>query len=183
VNRLKVAILLGFAMVFAAGLTVGRSHTAPAPTVAPPPEEFPNFKSKLDLTADQEKRMQKIWRDARTQTDQLAQGFHEFDRMRDESVDAILTPEQKLKYDEIQHKRDAQVQSLRADIKKIMQDAQKETESILTPEQLPKFKEIVKQHDRHHGPPPMFMGGPPHHHGRPGPDSRPGEGPTTAPSA
>jgi Spy/CpxP family protein refolding chaperone len=181
VNRLKLAILLGFVIVFAAGLTVGRSHTIPAPVVEPP-EEFPNFKSKLELTEIQEQQMQKIWRDARSRSDQLAQGFHEFDRMRDDSVTELLTPEQKQKYDEIQRKRDAQVSALHGEISKMMESAQKETEAILTPEQLPKFKEIVKQHGRHHGPPPpMWMGGPPHHHGRPGADTRPSEGPATAP--
>jgi hypothetical protein len=182
VNRLKLAILLGFVIVFAAGLTVGRSRPVPAPAAAPP-DEFPNFKLKLGLMPAQEQRMQKIWRDARNQSDQLAQGFREFDRMRDESVTSLLTPEQKQKYDDIQRKREAQVSALRSEIFKIMEGAQKETESILTPEQLPKFKEIVKQHGRRHGPPPpMWMGGPPHHHGRPGPDTRPSDGPTTAPS-
>ncbi|HZK80406.1 MAG TPA: Spy/CpxP family protein refolding chaperone, partial [Humisphaera sp.] len=154
-----------------------------AARVAPAPDEFPNFKSKLGLTEIQEKQMQKIWRDARSRSDQLAQGFHEFDRLRDDSVTELLTPEQKQKYDEIQRKRDAQVSALHGEISKIMENAHKETEAILTPEQLPKFKEIVKQHSRRHGPPlPMRMGGPPHHHGRPGPDSRPGDGPTTAPA-
>ena len=45
-NRLKLAILLGFVIVFAAGLTVGRSHTVPAPVVLDPDELMTNMERK-----------------------------------------------------------------------------------------------------------------------------------------
>ena len=190
-SHLKLFILLGFAIMFVAGLTIGRSYPLVKPTAVTGPTtrpdeadgpHFPTLDKELDLSATQKQQMERIWKDAHAKTDALSHQFHEFDRERDDAIQAMLDPDQKPEYIEIQHQRDEHVNTLRGEISKTMKDAEKATRELLTPDQQKKFDEIVK-HGPRHGPPPMMMGGGDrrfHRHG--GPDTGPTDGPDTVPS-
>jgi Spy/CpxP family protein refolding chaperone len=189
VNHLKLFILLGFAIMFVAGLTIGRAYPTPRPPVVAAPTTqpdagsgFPTIDKQLDLSPTQKLQMEKIWKDAHAKTDALSHQFREFDRDRDGSIKAMLDPDQQEQYLEIQHQRDEHVNALRAEISTTMKAAEKETRELLSPDQQKKFDEIVK-HGPRHGPPPLMMGGgPPHFHHHGGPDTEPGDGPDSAPS-
>lgn len=174
-NRLKLIIVLGFAIMFVAGLAVGRSR--PGSHVPKPPGLLPNFRDQLGLTPVQEQQMGQIWRDARTHADALSQHFREYDRQRDEGIAKLLSPEQKQRDEQIMRERDARVAALRQEIAKTFHDAENSTRPLLTPQQLKIFDDMVKDHHHHGPPPPMGMG---HHHHR-GPESMPAEGPGTMP--
>ena len=188
-NRLKLVILLGFAIMFVAGLAIGRSHSTPP---APKPDDHPlhNLRDEVGLTADQEKQIEQVWHDARVHADTMARQFHDFDRQRDEAIAALMSPEQNARYQEIRHEHDERVAAVRKDIGKSMQEASQKTRSLLTPEQAKKFDSFIQKHHRH-GPPTMGMEigpergtgiGREHHRRRGNPDTQPATAPASAPT-
>lgn len=179
--RLKLAILLGFAIMFVAGLAVGRSRQVASLAPLHSDDQLPNFRQKLELTAPQTQQIEKIWHDARGHADALTHQFHEIDRQRDDAISAMLAPDQKQQYESIQRQRDARLSTVHGEIQKIMQQAEIQTRALLTPEQQKTFDDLRKQHGHHRGPPGMLMGGegppPPmgggHRHWHDGPDTQP----------
>jgi len=170
VIRLKLAIVLGFAIMFVAGLAIGRSRQLALPTPRSD-DQLPNFRQKLNLSAPQTQQIEKIWHDARGRAETMSHQFREIDHDRDEAILAMMTAEQKQQYQSIQHKRDASMEAIHAEIQKVMHQAEADTRALLTPEQQKTFDELRKQHGHRHGPSPMMMGeeGPPpmggrHHH-------------------
>lgn len=176
-NQLKAVILLGFALMFAAGLAVGRSRT---PAAQPPASDdaFGHLREQLNLSPAQHEQIQKIWRDARSHADTLAHQIHDADHNRDDAIKQLLTPEQRQAFDKIQQERDARITALRGEMAHTMQDAEKNVRALMTPEQLKKFDEIARQHRHHHGPSPMMGTWRPRH----GEPSTAPAAPTTAPA-
>src|SRR5437868_5871339 len=101
---LKLVVLLGFLISFAAGLTVGiqaRPHFAAPPTTRP--SAGPGWLvGQLNLDPQQREQLEKIW--ARV----AHRGGHEQDerrrqlsRERDEAIAALIQPADKAKYDQV----------------------------------------------------------------------------------
>lgn len=149
---LKLAIVLGFACMFVAGVAVDRRL---APAVAPRPQPAPSswMARELNLSPTQQAQMHKIWADAAAKRPDLSHQFQEADRQRDDAIHALFTPEQWTQYQQILHAHSATVAALRAQAQKPIRDAEQATRQILTPEQLKKFNEILKQHGHHRGGP------------------------------
>jgi len=144
VTGLKLAILLGFGLMFAAGLAVGRAgrmaaasqrHTADPSYLA----------ARLNLTADQQKQMECIWSDALTKAPDMPARVHDLDVARDAAVEKDLSPEQRTTFEQLEAERDSQVTALRAERDKILHDAQDKTRAILTPDQTKIFDQIIKE--------------------------------------
>ncbi|HZL37810.1 MAG TPA: Spy/CpxP family protein refolding chaperone [Tepidisphaeraceae bacterium] len=158
---LKLAILLGFACMFVAGIAVGRGHK-PTPTVKPAHTSGPQswMADQLHLTPIQQDQMKKIWSDAMAHRPDLSPQFHQADQQRKDAIRGLLSDGQEAKYQQILKDHDAKIAQLRGQAEKPLRDAEDETRKILRPDQLPKFEEIVKQHAHRHGGPPRFHRGP-----------------------
>ena len=195
-RRLELVIVLGFALMFvaglAAGLTLSRSHPAGAvpPTTPEPPvkadDHFHTLGRELNLTAEQKQKMEAIWKESHLKSDKSHQAITEEDKTREAAIHKLLSTELQDEYDRIQREHDAKIGELRSAIGQDMRETNKKIRDLLTPQQQKKFDEMARAHHRH-GPPPM--GGPPgpgsgfgprHFHSHHGPDtatSRPETGP------
>ena len=156
----KIVVIFGFLVAFAAGLVVGLERrpappahaTGPATTRASGPRGF--LPAALNLTPEQQAEMKKIWDDASGPGPASHDQREKRDKARKERDDqlmALLSPEQKTQYEEIQksyrEKNDAIDRDLRADFQRRVE----ETNKILTPEQQAKYQELLahrQQFDR-----------------------------------
>jgi Spy/CpxP family protein refolding chaperone len=162
----KLVVTFGFLIAFAAGLVVGMQQHSIAP--AAPPTTRPSgprgfLPAALNLTADQQEKMKKIWdpssgpnpREQRERRDKCR-------TEREQAILALLTPEQKTQYDEIwknyRDKNDSMDRELREDFQKKVE----QTKEILTPEQRTKYEELLAKRQ------PFDRGGPREHGDRGG---------------
>jgi Spy/CpxP family protein refolding chaperone len=196
VTRLKLIIVLGFAIIFVAGLAVGsfvdltpHAVVKPVPPIQKKAEShFPNFREHLGLSAAQNEQVEKLWHEAHARNESLSHQFRDIDHQYEEAVISLLAPEQKIAYEKIQKDRHDRVEALRGEMVKTMKATNQSIRALLTPEQQKKFDEMARQI----GPPrspngrmgggPVPMGGP-HFHSHRGspPDSNPVR-PETAPT-
>jgi Spy/CpxP family protein refolding chaperone len=152
----KLVVILGFAISFAAGLMVGfETHTPPAEASAPHmPATTRGFgpgrsmlKDALNLTPEQQEKMKKIW--APRQGDPRREARDE----RDAAMLALLSPEQKTQYDQIQKQYQDRINAMETDFREDFQRKVKETDEILSPEQSAKYHEFLNRHQPfEHGP-------------------------------
>jgi Spy/CpxP family protein refolding chaperone len=147
-SRTKVMLVVAFLLVCVAGGVVGMAldrRVRPAPTGDGP------FAS-LDLTDAQAQQMKAIWSRLMKRPDEMYQKHQQIDQQRNEAIRALLSPEQKLRYDQIQenHRRSAELLDNQMD--QAFHDAEEQTRKILTPAQQVKFDEIRKKMGphRHH---------------------------------
>jgi Spy/CpxP family protein refolding chaperone len=145
VTGLKLAILLGFALMFAAGLAVGRAGRMAAAANQRPTADPSYLAARLNLTADQQKQMEEIWSQALDQAPDMPARIHDADAARDDEVEKFLTPDQRTKFEHLESARNDQIAALRAQRDKIMHDAQDQTRAILTPTQVIIFDQIIKE--------------------------------------
>jgi len=189
VIRNKTILIVSFVLVFAAGAAVG----VVAARRFRPPQPPSWLASELDLTPEQRERMHQIW------SETMRSGFRQegerraaMMQERDEAIQALLSEEQRAKYEAIQQdytrKRDELSQERRAAFEKAVE----QTKAILTPEQRVKYEELMKRERERGaggpprgGPPGMGGGPPPGFHGprhrRGGPSSRPATSEESAP--
>jgi hypothetical protein len=150
-SNLKLVILLGFVLIFAAGITVGRS-----PSLKEQPQtkghEHSWLSNQLHLSSPQEAQMKTIWSDPSITRPDLPKLCREADHQRDEAIRNMLTPDERAKYDQIQRDHDATIAAIFGEKSQAMRDAEEKTRMILSDEQRKKYDEILKAHG-HHGPP------------------------------
>jgi hypothetical protein len=146
VTSLKLAIVIGFSLMFAAGLTIGRSHQ---PALAPH-QDRSWLSAQLNLAPSQEQQMRQIWSEtAAAQRDNRQ--YRELDHQRDQAIRAMLTPRQRSQLDQIIHDHDARVAALNAQRDRIVQEANAKTRDILNDQQRLKFDEIESAHGHRRG--------------------------------
>lgn len=145
-TSLKLAIVIGFSLMFAAGLTIGRSHQ---PALAPH-QNRSWLSAQLNLTPSQEQQMRQIWSDAAAAQGDNRQ-YRELDRQRDQAIRAMLTSEQRSQLDQINHDHDADVAALNGQRDRIVQEANSKTREILNDQQRLKFDEIESAHGHRRG--------------------------------
>lgn len=176
-KTLKLAIVLGFALMFFAGLAVGRSKAPVLPVAAHVEPPKVGIEKDLDLSADQRDKIKKIWDEAGAQAaaqrNEFAQQFHDLDSQRDLALRQMMSDEEWVQYQQILHEHDARVDAVRARTDKPFRDAEQKTRALLTPEQQARYDQMLKDR-RHHG-------GPPGGRWHPRPTTPPG--PQTAPTS
>ena len=151
----KLAVIFGFLIAFAAGLTVGMatrtaglaSPAAPtSPATRPAGRGGPGFLiAALSLTPQQADKLREIW--------SKPPGPHDFDerrgqlrRERDEAVLALVPAADRSRYDEVQKNYKEQADAIEHEMRAGFEDKVTKTKEILTPEQQAKYEEILKQH-------------------------------------
>jgi Spy/CpxP family protein refolding chaperone len=128
------------------------------PGSRPPRERFPDLK----LTAEQAAKMDEIWnalRDFRRFRDQR----QAFRKQTEETVRAMLTEEQRAKYDAALKDHADKIAELGKAREKAFQEAIEKTKLILNAEQRGKYEEWLKtiREERRSGGPPTELKGPP----------------------
>ena len=156
----KLVVIFGFLVAFAAGFVVATSTKAP-PAEAGSPKEVPAthpmgpprggiLPAALNLTPEQQEKMREIWKPRDRENDPRRQARDE----RDAALMALLTPEQKTKYDEIQKNFQDRLSAIDKQFKDEFTDKVNRTREILTPEQRIKYDEFISRHQPpfEHGP-------------------------------
>jgi len=144
----KVILVSAFLLAFAAGTSVGLFATKPPTLPPPPPRDRPEsfLARELNLTEEQKEQMKKIWSEVmgpggRGQPDRrsvLAQD-------RDQAVVALLSEEQRARYEGILKDYADKMEALQQDRKKAFDEARERTKAILTPEQAEKYDQLMKR--------------------------------------
>jgi Spy/CpxP family protein refolding chaperone len=165
-TKAKLILIIAFVVALAAGVVVGFTIRS---LPHRPHNRFPDLK----LTAEQKTQMHEIWsavmRNSLKLQDEQRQAFQ---KQRDKAIRAILTDEQKAKYDEALKHWDSESKKAELDKalenarEKAFQEAVEKTKPILNAEQRKKYEEWLKsrREERHPGgPPPQPMKPPPTH--------------------
>jgi len=179
----KFVVTLGFLVAFAAGLVVGieksvRPPVVTNPSTRPSGPRGGGMTAELKLTPEQQEQMKKIWQDvAMRGRNQPQQGERrqQLRVERDEAIAALVKPEDKEKYDQIQKNYHDQLEAMDRELHEAFDKAVKLTDEILTPEQRTKYHEILSRHQ-------PGSGGPGHRERGPrGSNPRGNEGATSMP--
>lgn len=178
-SKTKIILAVTFLLVFAAGAVVGtvRPLVVPGGHHGGPGEPRSWFARELGLTPEQQDQMHRIWAEQAPGTRERDHGDRrrEFQRQRDDAIKAMLTDEQRGKYDAIQKEYADHLTDLAKERQAAFQQAVERTKAILTPQQVEKYDALLKK--RNEGGPGGPGGGPP-----PWRDRREGPPPTTRPT-
>ena len=176
-NKVQRMVILGVALAFAAGGSVGMLVGSDGPAGrkhARGPGR--GLTRELDLAPEQQEQMREIWSAVMSGEDKQSsrQRRQELDRRREESIQALLTDRQRVRYEEILSQHARATEEIHRQRRERIEEAVERTKAILTEAQARKDEEIRK--NRRRGP---FRGG------RPGGSSRRGwrGHPRTRPSA
>jgi Spy/CpxP family protein refolding chaperone len=101
----------------------------------------------LHLSQDQREKIKVIWTEAMKDHNYSSQREKReaLQKERDEALAALVTPEQKERFDEIQHTYRAKVDALSAEAKKVRDDAYEKTKAVLTEPQRVIYEELRKK--------------------------------------
>ena len=173
-SKAKLILIAAFAVTLIAGGVAGYAIRSSAhhssrppsdggrrdPGARPPRERFPDLK----LTAEQSAKMDEIWTALRdSSTSRSRDQRQAFQKQREEAVRAILTEEQKIRYDAVLKDFADRIAELGKAREKAFQEAVEKTKAILNAEQQKKYEEWLKSlhEDRRPGGPPPELKGPP----------------------
>ena len=147
-TRIRLTLVGCFVVVFAAGVSTGlllprlKDHSPRRSWLA----------SQLKLTPQQEEQMRTIWEGA-VRTPGGREGWSALARERDDAVEALLSEEQRAKYDAILQEHVRRLEELSQQRKRSFDEAVERTKSILTPDQAEKYDALLKRRDGKGGPP------------------------------
>lgn len=142
-TRIRIAVILGFALAFAAGASVGMLSSMPADATASRTGHGPDLAAQLGLSSQQRVEMRAIW------SDFVAGQDREFrDRKRalwqekDEAIEGLMTDDQRAEYDALCSDCDRRMREMDEKWQEVIQQAVERTKAILTPEQVKKYDEF-----------------------------------------
>lgn len=185
----KFALVLAFLVVMAAGAVVGMAVDrsmlrAQAPQVEPPRTRpaFPQFPK---ISPEQKAKIDEIWAAVDALRYQRFSARHELDVKRAQEIQALLTPDQKEKYEGIQTSYRQDVQKLEQNLQDAVKKAEEQTRAVLNDEQRAQYDKWRAAMSNRHGPNrngPGRNGGPGGGGRGRGMRGRPTTSPTTIPS-
>ena len=142
-TKIRIAVILGFALAFAAGASVGMLASWPAEATASKSGRGPDLAAQLGLTSRQRDQMHAIWSEFVAGKDKE---FHDRKRIlwqeKDEAIEGLLTDEQWSEYDAICADCDRRMREMDEQWQDVIQQAVERTRAILTPEQVKKYDEF-----------------------------------------
>jgi hypothetical protein len=142
-TRIRVAVILGFVLAFAAGASVGLLASMPGEATASRPGRGPDLTAQLGLTSEQQAQMRTIWSEFVAVQDKE---FHDRKRTlwqeKDEAIEGLLTDEQRAEYDAICADCDRRMREMDEKWQDVIQQAVERTKAMLTPEQVKKYDEF-----------------------------------------
>jgi Spy/CpxP family protein refolding chaperone len=152
----KIILAVTFVLVFAAGAVVGMVRQRVVIGTHPPGPRGSVLTKERNLTPDQQEQMRRIWSDlgpASGRDREYWDKRRELQRQRDDAILALLTDEQKVKYDAIQKEYGARAAELSKERQAAFQQAVDRTKAILTPEQAAKYETFLNKRHADGGPP------------------------------
>ena len=179
----KLVVIFGFLLAFVAGLIVGVNRPQPVVSTNSSPTGPATRQSReseldalLNLRPEQKAELKKIWSEmADRGRKQHEDQRRDLRRERDEKVQALLTPEQKSRFDQIHKDYDDQNRALESEMRANFQKAVEATKALLDPDQRAKYEEWLSKRQWDRGP--RGGGGPGgEHRGPGGPGGGPGGG-------
>ena len=149
-SKVRVLLVFAFVLVFAAGAVVGVARdwrsTRTGQGGHHPLDEI------LNLDASQRGQMKTLWSHVEELHRSMGQRFKDLRQHRDEELSRLLTPEQRLRYEQIRQDYDQRAHELDSEMDQAVRQAEEQTRQILTPEQQAKFDQIRKERGpRGHG--------------------------------
>jgi len=174
-NRIRLAVIGGVVLAFAAGGSVGmliRSRAKADPRGRG--RRGPGLARELGLTNEQQAEMKAIWSKVMTREDmeQSRARRQEMRKQRDAGIQALLTDEQRQRYRQILDEYQRGLEQMSLERRQRIDQAVEQTKAILTPAQRQKYEEIRKSRRRPFrggrgrgpgGPPPFGGHGGRHH--------------------
>jgi Spy/CpxP family protein refolding chaperone len=139
--KARLIFLACFLSAFGAGLIVGILWQQPAKA------SQDHWLSDLNLTPEQHEKIKAIWTDAMKNTGWQAQREKRdaAQKQRDEAMNALVSAEQKPRYDEILAEYQKKLDELRQEEKKAKDEAYERTKAILTESQRVAYDEMRKK--------------------------------------
>ncbi len=134
-------VIASFVLAFAAGTTVGLLLGQSAQT----PRRRSRLSRELDLTPAQREQMRKIWSEVMGSAGgQRRERRETLRKERDEAVQALLTEEQKARYEKVMQEYSRKLAELSEERRKRFQEAGERTKEILTDQQRKKYEELLE---------------------------------------
>ncbi len=150
-TRTRLFIILGFALAFVAGGSVGML-TAPGQRDGRTqhPRGPDRLSKELGLSSEQQAQMRDIWSKVMggEAMQQWRQRRQELGRQRTEAIEALLSDQQRKQYEQILAEHARRIEEYEQERHQLVQAAVDRTKSILTPEQAKKYEEIRKSQRR-----------------------------------
>ena len=141
----RVVLLLAFMLTLAAGLAAGLwgARYLSGREVQTVASNSPL--DELQLTADQTQHMRKIWESVRDTAQSCLTRGQLLRQQRDKAMEALLTDEQKARFEKVNQDYEAQVLALNNQREQVFQDAVKETEQMLNDRQRRLYDAILRK--------------------------------------
>jgi hypothetical protein len=140
-NRLKILIASLFLIALGTGIVVGMGVSR-----APKNHDRGSWLAEeLNLTPDQSEKIKAIWSDISRPGQSNFDRRRQFQRERDEAVQAMLDEKQKATYAAIVDKYNLQLAELNHEREQAFQAAVESTKDILTESQRTKYEEILRR--------------------------------------
>ena len=156
-TKAKIIMIAAFLVTFAAGIAAGLTIVS----FTRPHHSRSGIDEILRLTPEQREKMRVIWTEVRTHGRQDGEQRQALQKERDEAIRALLSEEQKAKYEGVLQDYSRKQAELRKERENLFQEAVKKTEKILTEDQRKKYEELRKSwRDRERRGPPGLPGGP-----------------------
>lgn len=153
--KVKLVVILGFVVTFAAGLVAGlwmqqpnliANVTGAQRTEPPKPEHRSWLARELNLTPEQDEKVKKIWETAmRSVPDRGREDPRRLFREREEAIAELISSERKAEYERIRKEFSEKMSRSGRERDKAFELAVAQTKSVLTPEQVNKYEELLKR--------------------------------------
>lgn len=144
----RLAVLLGFAVSFSAGLMVGLvSERGPTrPHDKPPRDRSSWLAEQLKLTPEQVRQMQEIWSEtARRGGREQGERRQHLRRQRDEAIAALVPEARRPDYERILNEFAAANEAIENEWRGSFDRAVARTKEILTPEQRERYEQLLSR--------------------------------------
>ena len=162
-RRKTFLLLVTVVLTLGAGVVLGWVWTPLQKAESPAPSARGSgprpWYDQLDLSSDQHAQIEQIWNDTRQQMQKISQQRWDIEKKREDAILALLTPEQRAKYSEIDQAFHAQRSALDKQRDALFADANARSRALLNPSQQQDWDILTKQiQSRHrHGPGPIGM--------------------------
>jgi Spy/CpxP family protein refolding chaperone len=139
----RAVLLLAFVMTLAAGMAGGmflsrsRANVASSVSARSPLDD-------LQLSADQTQQMRKIWESVRDSVQTCQMRGQSLRQQRDKAMEALLTDEQKAKFEKVDQDYNAQILALNSQRQTAFQNGVSQTNAILNERQRKTYERILR---------------------------------------
>ncbi|MGB2824188.1 MAG: hypothetical protein WBF17_24655, partial [Phycisphaerae bacterium] len=135
-NKVRLSVMAGFALAFAAGGSVGMLAGPEAPT-GPPHGPGEWLVREIQLTQEQRRQMREIW--SFVGEADVPRRQHELFQRRDKAIQEMLTEDQRTQYGRIVQECQGAMAEMERERRRLIDRAVQRTKEILTPEQAKRY--------------------------------------------